>query len=423
MPIPIAPGGAKTYLIHQAGQRTEVAPERADIARRIDSDGDRVLSADELRRYLSRPDVDVLRNRKYAQINEPRVLEEYRTFLRGKVPASIASYHSYEQMVEKLSALAAQYPKEAKLVSLGKTFEGRDIWALKVTADVETPHPDRPGVVITGLHHAREWATGEIPLSLAETMLTGRAADPKMRERMDRSVTWVVPAVSPDGFTYSRGSYAMWRKNRRPITRTACDIERDKPDGSGYGIGVDPNRNYYDGRPENFYLYRPETDTPCSTWDDAGATSDSPADDTYRGPSGGSEAEVQAMLKLELDPAMNIKGVIDFHSYGQMILYPWSYGDAVVENKAEYLEVGKKMQAAMKSRFRLIQSSELYPSYGASSDFQHVHGILAMTLEMGTSFQPNERDVGPIVEDGKAASLALIDHIIARKTERNAAAK
>ncbi len=337
-----------------------------------------------------------------------KLLQEYKASLNGAPRVeSFTGYHSYEEMNAALQDLAARFPDKAAVVSLGKSGEGREIYALRVgTPDEASP---KPGVVITGCHHAREWMTVEVPLHTATNMLENYETDPASKERVDKTVTWFVPMVNPDGYEYSRTKNSWWRKTRRPITETGC------PNMKG-NMGVDPNRNYWDGKPEHFEIYRPAGDTPCSTADDFGdgKTSDNPKADTYRGPSGGSEPEVQAMLNLELNPANNIKGVVDYHSYGDMILYPYGSKELAPDRLEIYRDIGGKMNSVLGNRFDLKPSSDLYPTSGGSNDIHEANGILGLTLEIGRSFQPPASEIPKATAYITPANLVFIDEIKAR---------
>ena len=64
-------------------------------------------------------------------------------------------YFNYSDVQGMLFNISEKYPSITKLYSLGKTYEGRDLWALKLS-----DHPDmqeqEPEVLYIGLHHARE---------------------------------------------------------------------------------------------------------------------------------------------------------------------------------------------------------------------------------------------------------------------------
>ena len=52
-------------------------------------------------------------------------------------PEQDKAYHTYAQTVAQLKALAAKAPDIASLFSIGKTVQGRDIWALRLCPDAK----------------------------------------------------------------------------------------------------------------------------------------------------------------------------------------------------------------------------------------------------------------------------------------------
>ena len=385
-----------------------VHPERNALASSIDANHDAELQDSEIRDFLvSRGDIPDLSK---ADVDVDQVVADFKAHLRKEIPSKKDAYHTYEQVGTVLEDLANQHPEVAERVSLGKTPEGRELWALHLTAGLKDGDATaKTGVVITGAHHAREWASMEAPLYLAQQLAEGSTADPEMQRRLDQGDLWIIPCANPDGYEYSRTEDSWWRKSRNEITDTGCPTKPARG-----AKGVDLNRNYDDGKPEHAELYRPKGDLPCRTDDDFGrATSDDPNDDTYRGPRGASEPEVQALLNLELNRG-NVKGVIDHHGYGQMILYPWGNVDTPVENVEEYRRVGNKMNEALGNRFRVMQSSDLYPTSGGSHDIHHANGIFSMTLEIGRSFQPDPETLDPLRKSVAAANLVFIDEVLAK---------
>lgn len=386
-----------------------VHPSRLQEAARIDRNGDGVLQRDELVAHLEK-DHHGCHHHHEEKSDQEALLGEFQTHMRG-IPNPVAkAYHSYAQVGQDLDKLTEKYPNLCKKVSLGKSHEGREIWALRISENIDAPETDnKTGVVITGCHHAREWMSVEIPLHVAHKLLDNYETDPATKTRVQKGDIWIVPVVNPDGYEYSRDHDNWWRKNRRPVEVDAMGNQTD-------AVGVDLNRNYYDGNPDHMGLYRPDGDTPGSTDDDWGVTSDDPNSDSYRGPSGASELETQSLLNLEL-AHKNIRGVIDHHSYGEMILYPWGYTAEPSPLKDLHVEIGQKLNAAMGNRYNLQQSSGLYPSAGESDDCQSANGLVSFTLEVGKSFQPNPTSIPGTCELVGKANLTFIDEILRRAEE------
>ena len=59
-------------------------------------------------------------------------------------PARDSRYHTYAEMVAELDQVVADHPKIVEKVSIGKSYQGRDIWAAKISDNVAT---DRKSVV------------------------------------------------------------------------------------------------------------------------------------------------------------------------------------------------------------------------------------------------------------------------------------
>lgn len=391
---------SQTYPVH---------PDNADKAKQIDLNSNGILEDGEIEAHLE--DTLVLAEPRTADVD--KLMDEFKTHLLKEKPAELPEYHTYEQVGAELADLAERFPNLCERVSLGQTFEGREVWALRISKNANTENSsDRTGIVITGCHHAREWMSMEAPLHVAHQLVEGYETDEAMRNRVDNSEIWVVPLVNPDGYEYSRTTDNWWRKNRRPASNIHCG-----PDHGRMGMGVDLNRNYHDGIPGHGWVYRDAGDDPCSTRDDGRATSDNPDSDTYRGPYGASEMEVRHLLDLELGRG-NVKGILDHHGYGQMILYPWGNKHDQVENVQAYREVGQAMNDALQDEtYRLMQSIELYPTTGGSHDIHHINGIMSFTLEIGQSFQPSRSEIEPIRNRVARANMEFIDQVIARNPQ------
>ncbi len=171
-------------------------------------------------------------------------------------PAKDAKYHTYAEMVAELDQAVADHPAIVQKFSIGKSHEGRQIWAAKISDNVATDE-DEPEVLFDGLHHAREHLSVEQALAILRWMTDGYGSDPRITRLVDRRETFIVFMVNPDGGEYDLTGrpYQAWRKNRQPNAGSSA-------------IGTDLNRNYD---------YR---------WACCGGSSGSKSSLTYRGPEG-----------------------------------------------------------------------------------------------------------------------------------------
>ncbi|HPZ08453.1 MAG TPA: M14 family zinc carboxypeptidase [Candidatus Eremiobacteraeota bacterium] len=411
------------YTLSTSRGRKDILPERNNIARDIDTNKNFNLTDGEIKDYLIKE--NILKDPSMYDGDEKKIISVFKESLQSKTLSERSAYHSYDEVIKELKELEAKYPNLAQTVSLGKTAEGREVMALKISKDVKSDTGNKIGFLVTGTHHAREWMALEAPLNIAKELVINYEGNENVKKRVDNAEIWIVPLVNPDGYEYSRNEYAFWRKNRQPIHKD--DIPPQiagtlKPDPNGIvAYGVDPNRNYYDGKAEHFEFYRPPGDTPESTQDDMGGgwwfstVSDNPRADTYRGPQGASEKEIKAMLNFWLNK-QNIKGIVNHHSYGQKIMYPYGSKEEVVPNKEVYMEIGKKMQEAMKGqKYSLIQSSELYPASGDPDDVAQLNDKLSFTIEIGTAFHEKESQIEPISKDVYNMNMAFLDWLVEHK--------
>lgn len=335
----------------------------------------------------------------------------------GALRATLAEggFHSYEEARTEFKALADSHPDLAQYVTLGTSFEGREIFALKITRGGAVDDPSKPDVLITGCHHAREWISVETPVYFANQLINGYANNDHVRHLVDRLQIWVVPIVNPDGLTFSQGSpndsfdvTRLWRKNRRTLTFGSCLST----------VGVDLNRNYP-------FQWRLDEDNACTDYcaggsqcvnDDVGA-SDDPASEIYRGPSSSSEPEVKAIKGLLDDPNRRFTAQIDYHNYSQVILYPWGFQQLEAPDASTLSRLAQRMSDDMRAVANTIykpeQAIDLYATTGTSTD--HAYGTnrvaAAFVVEMRPSccdFTVPERDIPVINRENWAGALAVL---------------
>jgi hypothetical protein len=208
-------------------------------------------------------------------------------------------YHSFDEPVTGIRAqlhkLAATYPKLAQLNVFGKSIQGRQLLALRLTS--ERVKEAKPQVLFLATHHAREWVATETAMRLIKYLTSMYGSDPRVTNLLDTTEVWVVPVANPDGYQYTFTTERLWRKNLRD----------NNGDGQiAIGDGVDLNRNF------------------DSNWGhDNEGSSPIPVDETYRGPAPNSEPETQAVI--DLVQSQNFEFILSYHTYSDLILYPWGW--------------------------------------------------------------------------------------------------
>lgn len=121
-----------------------------------------------------------------------------------KVTVTWNRYYDHAGISEICKKIAAAYPDLAKLQSIGKSYEGRDLWCLTITDFKKGGNADqKPGMYIDGNIHSNEIQGAEFALYTA-WYLTESFGDTKfIQELLEDKVFYIVPTINPD----ARDSY------------------------------------------------------------------------------------------------------------------------------------------------------------------------------------------------------------------------
>jgi murein tripeptide amidase MpaA len=151
------------------------------------------------------------------------------------VPTGYSYFHTYAQNEALIDSLVKNHPTIAKKFSIGPSYEGRQIWGIELTNNVNGSLGSKPEVYINGLIHARERAANELALYLMQVLANNYGLGGTLGQRvtgiLNTTVVWIVPMVNPDGAEYDFSSTVPlhWRKNRQSIPNSSY-------------IGIDLNR-------------------------------------------------------------------------------------------------------------------------------------------------------------------------------------
>jgi hypothetical protein len=78
-------------------------------------------------------------------------------------PGADANYHNYAEMTADLNALVAARPTLVSKTVIGTSYQGRELWAIKISDNVGTDEAE-PEVLFTHSQHAREHLTVEMAM-------------------------------------------------------------------------------------------------------------------------------------------------------------------------------------------------------------------------------------------------------------------
>ncbi|MDT8400391.1 MAG: M14 family metallopeptidase [Bacteroidales bacterium] len=137
------------------------------------------------------------------------------------VPLRFDHYYSYEQVGEALEELHKAYPDLTAIEEVGKSEEGRSIWALTIN-NPKTGEPlTKPGVYVDGNIHGNEIQAGEVCLYLANRLLTKYSENGDIKKIIDRNVFYIIPVVNVDG------RYHFFQDPNSPSSNRSIRIPKD----------------------------------------------------------------------------------------------------------------------------------------------------------------------------------------------------
>lgn len=109
------------------------------------------------------------------------------------------TYYRYDALVEILKGLAAEHPQFVRLESIGRSYEGRDIWLATVTNFETGEDRQKPALWVDGNIHASEISPSSACLYLIHHLVTGYGNDAEVTRCLDTRAFYVCPRVNPDG--------------------------------------------------------------------------------------------------------------------------------------------------------------------------------------------------------------------------------
>jgi len=244
------------------------------------------------------------------------------------------AYYDLEAIYKWLDELLVEHPTVLTNLTVGESFEGRTIRAVKLSHKA-----GNPTIFIESTIHAREWITVATATYVLNELLTSNDTD---IVNLAQNFDWViVPVLNVDGYAYTHTKNRLWRKTRQPHSSSFC-------------FGTDANRN--------FDVHFAEA-----------GTSPNPCAETYPGPRPFSEPETKALAKF-IDGFDNVKLYLSFHSFGQYILFPYGHTRRPSPNHGDLTKVGQAAGQAISKRYGTRYkvgsiAATLYLAAGATIDW------------------------------------------------------
>ncbi|HDS01918.1 MAG TPA: hypothetical protein ENO22_01690 [candidate division Zixibacteria bacterium] len=301
-------------------------------------------------------------------------------------PKDMGGYMTLSEINAKTDSLVDNFPDiVSQKYNLGQTIEGRDMWAIKISDNPDVDE-DEPEVFYTAAIHAREVITPLVLFNFADSLTQKYSTDTQIQNLVDNREIWFCFCVNPDGYYYNEytdpGGGGMWRKNRR-----------HNFDGS-YGVDLNRNFGYEWG------------------YDDEGS-SPVPSDATYRGTMGFSEPETQNMRDFHYEREFILS--VYFHSYSDLILWPWGYDQFYTEDQDIFQVMGDSI--ATWNGYAPSPAWGLYVANGTTDDWiygeqTYKNKTFAFTFEVGgywDGFWPSVLDIPELVNENYMPLMFLTE--------------
>jgi hypothetical protein len=326
----------------------------------------------------------------------------------------------HAEIGERMQLMARTWPKFLTLSSMGKSYEGRELWVMTINNPDTGPEPSKAGMFIEANVHGNEIQGGEISLYTIWFLMENYERNPEIKKLVDERVFYIVPTVNPDGRDYFlHGTGAGARSGHMPVDDDGDGLFDEDADDDLNGNGViEQIRKYVPGQG----THRISTDDPRlmvavppgekGDWillgsegidnDGDGRVNEDPpgsydgnrnyaADwqpDYIQGGAMDYPFQLPEARATEdfLAAHPNIAGMQSYHNNGGMILRPpgsaW-YGDFPGSDIRVYDEIGETGERILPWYDYLIIWQGLYTVHGGSIDWtSDGHGIVSFSNEL-----------------------------------------
>jgi hypothetical protein len=268
------------------------------------------------------------------------------------------SWVVYADIGPDLLALETAYPDLARRYDLGTSVQGRHLWALKISDNVDQKE-DEPEFKYISTIHGDEIVGVKTCMLLCDYLLSNYGTDPQCTQIVDETELWIVPLMNPDGY------------DRTPRTRENAH-------------GVDLNRTF----PNYGEVPSPE----------------------------GREPEVQVIMNWSAQHTFICSA--NFHGGALVVNYPYDNDDTgtvhtpdddlMVYISEQYSQYNPPMWSSSSFYHGITCGADWYMIWGGMQDWNyHFMGNNEVTIELGTK-QPSASEIPTYWNNNRQSMMAYI---------------
>lgn len=344
------------------------------------------------------------------------------TLSGAEVKLSFDHFYNNAELTAALKALQKANPQLMKMVSLEKTYQGRDIWGVILNNPKTGPAEQKSGFYIDGNIHGNEIQGTEVALYAIWYLLKNYGKTELATRLLDERAFYFIPTMNPDSRDYFIDKKEVYRTGFVPLDDdqdgVADEDSSEDLDGDGFITTMrkkDPNGRFkaHPDDPRILIPVRPGEKGEYSLLGSEGIDNDGDGRinedelggyDMNRnygfnwqphyvqygaGPYPFSYPETKATRDFLLAHP-NIMGGQNFHNSGGMILRgpgAKNLGEYPMGDRNIYDYIGKRGEKIIPGYRYLIVYSDLYTVFGGSIDF--LYSVL------GAYTFSNELDISP----------------------------
>lgn len=271
----------------------------------------------------------------------------------------LTDYPSFQEITNFLKTMTAKYPKITKLTSIGKSVEGRDLWVVKISDNVNVDEQEPEFKYISSMH-GDEITGRELTQFLIKDILEGYGVDPEITDLVNNTEIYIMPSMNPDG-----------SQRRQRANANGFDLNRNFPEYTRNDGNSSVNR-------------QPET-----------------------------------IAVMNFQAKRNFALSANFHGGAVCVNYPWDatytkhpFDKLVKGLSLKYAGLNEEMRNSREFDDGVTNGAEWYVLRGGMQDWSYAyHNDLQVTIELSDRKWPRYRDIPGFYNRNKESMLAYAKSI------------